>query len=30
MTTGFWILTLIAAGLYVVIVRDIAREVRGE
>jgi hypothetical protein len=30
MTTEFWILTFITAGLYVVIIRDIAREVRDE
>jgi hypothetical protein len=30
MAVGFWVLTLIAAGLYLCIVRDIVREVQGE
>lgn len=30
MAVGFWVLTLIAAGLYVCIIRDIVREVRDQ
>jgi hypothetical protein len=30
MTASTWVLTLIAAVLYVFIIRDIVREVRGE
>jgi hypothetical protein len=30
MAVGFWVLTLIAAGLYICIIRDIVREVRDQ